>query len=254
MANFEVSGETVKAIEQHATVDQNVECCGLIGVKDEIQIYFPCRNTKEHVINSKSNENEVFSIDEDDYANAEDSCDRIVAVVHSHPGKSPNPSQADLVSCEASGLPWVIIGLPSLDIKIIEPSGYKAPLEGREFFHGVLDCYSLCQDYYAWELGIQLPHFERPDNWWEEKDGVIPSSLYMDNFEKAGFRIIDTPPKKNDGLIIQYAAKVANHAAVYLGDEIMLHHLMRQLSRKTVYGGYWLKNTIAVVRHNSFPD
>jgi hypothetical protein len=31
----------------------------------------------------------------------------------------------------------------------------------------------------------------------------------------------------------------------------MLHHLMGQLSREEVYGGFWQKTTAAVLRHRS---
>jgi cell wall-associated NlpC family hydrolase len=41
-----------------------------------------------------------------------------------------------------------------------------APLVGRQFAHGVLDCYSLVRDFHARELGIPLSEYERQDDWW----------------------------------------------------------------------------------------
>ncbi|KAG0739940.1 hypothetical protein G6F24_017181 [Rhizopus arrhizus] len=72
--------------------------------------------------------------------------------------------------CEASGLPWHIVSVGQLageaptchDIQTIEPCGYVAPLEGRQFAHGILDCYSLVRDFYALELGITLSQYPGP--------------------------------------------------------------------------------------------
>ena len=74
---------------------------------------------------------------------------------------SPEPSQADRVACEATALPWFIVSFPSGHWTELRPQGYAAPLVGREWSHGVLDCYSLIRDWYAQERGIDLPDFPR---------------------------------------------------------------------------------------------
>lgn len=98
----------------------------------------------------------------------------------------------------------------------IEPCGYEAPLVGRPFSHGHLDCIQLVNDYYKRELGIILPNFERHDGWWD--DGR--SDLYTEGFPKAGFVRVDGEPRKHDVLLMQIRSKnrVPNHAAIYLGD------------------------------------
>ncbi|KLB50036.1 Mov34/MPN/PAD-1 family protein, partial [Xanthomonas euvesicatoria] len=85
----------------------------------------------------------------EDYAAAEDA-GQIVALVHSHPNASAHASDADKAMCEASGLTWHIISVGQVDgvpecgeVQTIQPSGYVAPLVGRQFAHGVLDCYTL---------------------------------------------------------------------------------------------------------------
>ncbi|WP_346729217.1 NlpC/P60 family protein, partial [Enterobacter bugandensis] len=40
-----------------------------------------------------------------------------------------------------------------------------------------------------------------------------------------------------------------NHAAVYVGDNIILHHLFGHLSSRTPYGKYYRDRTVRVVRH-----
>lgn len=180
----------------------------------------------------------------------------IVAVVHSHPDEAARASEADKVACEASGLPWYIVsvlpedGIPVAgEVAQIEPCGYEAPLVGRHFTHGVLDCIQLVNDYYRRELGITLPDFERHDGWWD--DGH--SDLYTEGFPKAGFVPAEGPIRKHDVILMQIRSKnrVPNHAAVYLGDGWMLHHLYGRLSSRDLYAGQYLEYTRQIVRHRS---
>jgi len=98
-------------------------------------------------------------MDPADYALAEDS-GPILAVVHSHPDAAPLPSQADLVACERTGIPWFILGWPTEIWHFMTPKGYRAPLIGREFVHGVLDCYTLIRDWYQEVRSVSLLDFE----------------------------------------------------------------------------------------------
>ncbi len=228
--------KTKAAILAHAEAEYPRECCGVVIVVKGRERYLPCRNI--------ATANEHFAIDPADWAAAEDQGD-ITTVVHSHCNLPPFPSQADRVGCEQTGLPWLIASWPTGQINEIQPEGYVAPLIGREFCHGVLDCYALVRDFYAHELKIDLPDFEREDEWWLKNQ-----NLYLENFERAGFvRVDDLQP--HDGILIQVASDVPNHAAVYLGDNVILHHVMQRLSCREVYGGYWHKHTYCVVRHRS---
>lgn len=229
--------KTIKeAILTHAEKEFPRECCGVIILVKGRQKYIPCRNT------SITNDN--FSIAPEDWAAAEDKGD-ITAVVHSHCNIPPEPSQADLVGCEKSGLPWIIVSWPLVQFNEILPTGYEAPLIGREFCHGVLDCYALVRDYYKQEVHIDLPDFMREDEWWLKNQ-----NLYLDNFEKADFVRVDNL-QPNDGILMQVMSDVPNHAAVYLGNNLLLHHVMQRLSCREVYGGYWHKHTYCIVRHRS---
>jgi proteasome lid subunit RPN8/RPN11 len=98
--------------------------------------------------NAATDPADAFVLDPRDYAAAADE-GTVLAIVHSHPNASAHPSMADRVMCERSGLPWLIMGWPSGVMTRTEPVGWRAPLVGREFHHGVLDCYTLIQDYYA---------------------------------------------------------------------------------------------------------
>lgn len=221
---------------KHSHNEYPREACGLVIIFKGRQQYRPCRNL--------ANGSDNFILDPNDYEKA-DSDGEIVAVVHSHPNASAKPSQADLVACEASMLPWFIVGIPSEHWEYIEPNGYVAPLVGRTWSHGVLDCYAIIRDWYKQERNIELLDFYRSDDWWKRGE-----NLYLDNFEKAGFRrITQEELKEGDVILMQIGSKVPNHGAIYLGDGLILHHVHGRLSTRDVFGGYWLKNTMAYLRY-----
>ena len=226
------------AITNHAKEESPREACGLIIIFKGRQRYIPCRNL--------ANGTDNFILDPKDYEIA-DQEGEIVSVVHSHPNTSVNPSQADLVSCESSGLPWFIIGLPSEQWAYIEPNGYVAPLVGRTWSHGVLDCYAIIRDWYKQERNINLPNFDRSDDWWKRGE-----NLYLDNFGKAGF--IETTQDKlktGDVILMTINSSVPNHGALYLGDGLILHHIHGRLSTREVFGGYYLKNTTNYLKYEN---
>lgn len=235
---------TQAAIRDHAVQQFPRESCGLIVIKGGKETYLPCRNIA-------ATPQEHFILEPEDFANAEE-LGEIVGVVHSHPNVPAKPSEADLVMCEATKLPWHIVhvsksdagNLQATEIYSFEPKGYVAPLVGRVFSHGILDCYAAVKDFYSREYGIELPDFERRDNWWN--DG---QNLYMDNFEKAGFAPIKGPIKVGDVIIMQIRAKKPNHAGVYIGNGQIFHHMANRLSSRDVYSGYFQENTRVIVRY-----
>lgn len=217
------------AISRHALDVYPHECCGLVVDGH----YLRCSNVSADPRNA-------FEIYAEDFANAEDRGE-IQALVHSHPGRSAKPSQADLTACEDAQVPvWVIVSLGSQadgSVGIEEwcefgPSGYEAPLIGCEFSHGVHDCYGLVRRYYKQIHGIMLKDFERSDKWWD--DGH--SDLYTQGYAEAGFVALPqgTPLREGDVLLMKIASRnnVPNHAAVYIGGDQIMHHLCKQLSRK----------------------
>ena len=179
----------------------------------------------------------------------------VVAVWHSHPHASAHPSMADRAQCEASGLPWVILGWPSGTLVQIEPCGWQAPYVGREFHWGAMDCYTLIQDWYRRELQIDLPDFERRDGFWHPTpDCPRGQEIYLDHLAEAGFVTVTDELRRHDMIVMQIMARCGNHAGIYLGPQdhgALLHHLYGRLSTRDAYGGYWLRHTRAVCRHRS---
>lgn len=234
---LDLSDNIIQDIKDHAAVESPREACGVIIVYKGKYRYIRCKNIAQ--------DKNQFMIDPNDWAAAED-IGEIVKVVHSHPFISPNPSQADLVGCEQSGIPWLIVNHPVGTYVEISPSGYKAPLIGREFVYGILDCYTLLQDYYKDILGIELSYYYREPYFW-----LKGQNLYLDNVEKEGFvRVHDI--KEHDLLFMQIASPtVSNHAAIYIGNNNILHHKMNRLSSRDIYGGYYQKVTTHIYRHKN---
>ena len=235
--------ETRQAAITHAIAAYPAESCGLVLNVNGEERYYACRNLS-------TSKNDQFKLAPEDYADAEDQGE-IIGVVHSHPDAAARPSEGDLVSCEASGLPWYIIAVHRNDEGLVDffaehafvPTGYEAPLIGRTFVHGILDCYALIRDWYKREMGIDLKEYERSDDWWHRGE-----NLYIKHYEDAGFEVAKGDLQLGDIIIMQIRAPEPNHAAVYIGDGFFLHHLYGRLSSREIYGGYWKEKTRLIVR------
>ena len=226
-------------ILEHAQNADPRECCGLVAVVKGRRRYFPCRNIAD-------TPDEHFVLNGEDYAQVEDQGE-IVAIVHSHPTTNPTPSDADRVACEKSGLPWFIVNPKTEAWGYCEPSGFELPYVGREFVFGVVDCYSLVKDWYGKEFGLQLNDYQRRDLFWER--GENP---YLDNFHREGFQKVPFDELQyGDALLMQLGSSLPNHAAIYIGDQQILHHIQGRLSSRDVLGSYYAKNTAMVLRHES---
>ncbi|AIR90761.1 C40 family peptidase [Pseudomonas cremoricolorata] len=246
--------ELLHAVQLHAAAQYPRECCGLVVAVGEQQRYLPCDNVA-------GDPSEAFRISPEQYAEAEDTGE-IIAIVHSHPDATSQPSPRDLAMCEASGLPWHILSWPEGDLRTLTPTGHT-PLLGRPFVHGAWDCWQVCADWYQREWGLSFPSYAREEGWWEHADGP---SLYEQAYAAAGFHQVSEPQRGD--LIVMAIGRTAhpNHAGIYLGNDpglpeessevygagpFLLHHLLGRPSELIVFGGPWLERTRLVLRHES---
>lgn len=224
-----------RALQHAADCGVFFESCGLVVETENGQIYHPCQNIAENpAIN--------FEIDPDDWIDASE-LGEVVAVVHSHPEGTPYLTESDRTSQRRTGLPWWVVA----DGKVHKFRNVP-PLIGRVFEYGTVDCYTLMRDAYAL-AGIDLPDFPRPpdlSHWNAEEP-------YLERMENHGFYQVDVP-HPGDVILMQIQSDSTNHAAIYLGDGMMMHHLTERLSCRELYGGYWQRHTRSIWRHRQWQE
>ena len=216
----------------HAKDQNPKESVGLLlNIKGKKR-YYPCQNLS---ITS----HQEFILNPEDYVKADNLGD-IIGIVHSHPICSPEPSQADRVSCEKSNLPWYIVNPESEEWSYLEPNGYKAPLIGRKWVWGVTDCWSLVVDWYKQEKGIELKDYERNMT----PDEFLFDPLFESYAWRTGFRELRPEERleKGDVLLMSIMYPTLNHVAIFLGD-MVLHHLADRLSCREPYSAWLYKCT-----------
>lgn len=221
--------ELLETIRAYARVDTNEVCGAIVISSPNVAEYFPCTNL------SKFPDQCHFC--PKDLANAEDS-GTLVGYVHTH-DDGTTPSEVDIEFCRRSRKPWWIVSPESFSR--INPS---LSLVKRPFAWGVQDCYTLIRDWYD-EQGTELPDFQRQQDFW--KEGGNP---YMDGLSSAGFAVVDDVPQYGDGILMSIRSTngIPNHAAVYVGDGNIVHHLPNRLSMVELYDGFYQSVTCGVVR------
>ena len=216
----------------HAKDQDPKESCGLLlNIKGK-ERYYPCRNLSMTAF-------QCFIIDPEDYIRADNTGD-IIAVIHSHPVTPPVPSQSDKVACEQSGLVWHIVNPKTESWGYLEPTGYKAPILGREWAWGVTDCYTLVRDWYKEKLNINLIDWDRPTTLEE----FNKNPMFEKCAEETGFRELRSDEKLINGdlLFMSILSNNLNHVAIFVDGDV-LHHLTDRLSCIEPYSEWLLKCT-----------
>ena len=229
--------ELLKQLKQHTIECYPNEACGLI-VGD---LFVPIGNVAPHPRGS-------FIMCPVQLADALDRFEP-TAIFHSHPDDTAAPSAHDTARINRADtpLPWVIMSWPEYDVTTTYPTQIPK-LIGRTFTHGVNDCYTLIKDFYSAKLGIELRDYHRDDEWWEKGQ-----DLYLDNYIEEGFYEVPLNELKyGDFILMQIESNTVNHAAIYIGNGEILHHLYGRLSMRGVYGSYWLDRTRRTLRHKLY--
>ena len=91
-------------IREHFEKEYPREGCGIISVVQGKEKWFPCTNIAE--------ENNHFVIDTKEYLKIARTSD-IIAIVHSHPDESSEPSELDINICNAT-VSYTHLTLPTI--------------------------------------------------------------------------------------------------------------------------------------------
>lgn len=208
-----------------ASKHREIEVCGLVRAGK----FVPCEN-------ASANPRETFEISALIMAEAYLAGD-LEGVVHSHPGGPWRPSAADMAGQIETAVPWAILVPGDAGSELACHWGLPRPpvFKGeqhiqRAFLHGVSDCYSLMQDYFAETKGVVLSDFPREWEWWKTPE--TENGLYLDNLEAEGFEVLSRSPheyggiaKAGDAYLMALDSNVPNHAGAYLGNNLILEHL-----------------------------
>lgn len=243
----------IAEIQKQAILAFPKEACGLIikMPRNKMKVV-TCRNTSEMP--------EHFFVMEPADIIAAEEMGESVAIWHSHTMTGNNASEADMAGCEATELPWLIIAVRPADeaiegvnwhvsdLNVITPSGFEMPYLERPYVFGVFDCWLLCRDYLKREYGVALdvlPELHVP-RWWEGDVDILG-----DNYKSQGLVRLEeeTEPKPGDIFFMQFGRKFPNHCAVYIGDDMIIHHQQDRLSCRAIYGGSFAKHTTHHLRH-----
>lgn len=223
------SAEITNSIKEHARNEYPKESVGYVYRGQ----YFPCKNIHE-------TPEKAYRLTLADFISIDKN--RVEAVVHSHPDGPAEPSKEDMQfqihTNRTCGI--VVVNRDRNGVTIAEDPIYWgddvpiAPYCGRNFIHGIYDCYTLIYDFYRKELGIKLPTCARNSCWWD-----LGEDLYMENYEKAGFYVVSPrEAKRGDVFLAQIQSDKINHGGVYLGNGSGLHHLMHRLSKEDTLNGW----------------
>ena len=214
------------------------EGCGLV-IDNK---YIPCKNI--------SKDDNSFTIGVEDYL-AGLKRGKIQCLIHSH-NDGHDASKLDVQQQISMDIPWGIINFVNNeldDMVFWGDSVTPLPLAGRVFWYGVHDCYTICRDW--WRLkGYTMSNVIRGGS--SYKNDI--SSFTFENMEKVGWYIIDIKDMQpGDGILFQIRGKKIDHAAIYDGDEFMIHQIYKKasLSRRELMTS-WSSRIKHIVRYKEF--
>jgi proteasome lid subunit RPN8/RPN11 len=173
----------------------------------------------------------------------------ILGVIHSHTNGNYAPGEMDMRSQISCGVAFGLLVATSDSASGILWWGADTPIPpliGRQFLHGIQDCYSLIRDWYQLERGIVLREYPRDNEWW-----VKGENLYELFFRDAGFHVIPNDPnsiQSGDVFLSKVRSPVENHGGLYVGGGKVIHHVGGHISQE-VGASPWIKLVTRWVRY-----
>lgn len=234
--------EILAAIQAHALEDPSRESCGIVTAAG----YEPQAN--------------VHPTPETHFRMTLEVAERIaagevLAVTHSHTEDGwPYPSVEDQRQALAMGIPW---GLCVIRHGVAQRPFFwgegvpRPPLMPRNFRWGPScddgggDCFALIRDWYLENRGLDLPEVPRDETWDETM-----ADAYVQGWKREGFRPVSFESlREGDALLmaINGPSSRPNHAAIYLGRDMLLHILRNRLAERAPMG-FWRPNIVMALR------
>jgi len=212
-------------IKSHALENHPNECCGLIVEKNTKHEVFKCRNISTSPLTS-------FSLDPLDYLKCS-SRGKIKSVYHSHL-EEEEFSEADKTNSSYHNVNYIMFNIKNNSFREFNPKKQRTLYLNKPFKVGVNDCFTLVRDYLRENTKTQLPsevckaYFfgARKENLQKAIDLIdeVALSYVKKDFLKISVSHINEL-KKSDILVIGLRENnTPLHLAVYLGDNMVIHH------------------------------
>lgn len=208
---------------EHARAEFPLESCGAI-IDD---VYVPFVNT--------SHTPEAFFVVSDPVWFRAYTEGRVDCIVHSHNDVN-RASLSDQQHQQELQVPSLIINLRNKSVIdcIVFGLEKEAPLEGRPFFYGAFDCFSLVRDYLKLEHNAVLPTPPHEWEFWVRGENPVEQMIHDDKTLPLTM-LPQIPPSYNIGDVLLYkdgGTKHINHMGVVCGAGLVLHHTQRRISGK----------------------
>jgi len=235
-------------IKKHALKEKPKECCGLVFESNGSLNIQACSNTSE--IPEKH-----FSISPRDYLKATQK-GSIKAVYHSHLSNNDRFSPNDILHSRAHQLPFLLYCHGKDSFSTFLPQKNKTFLYDRIFKIGESDCYTFVKEYYS-NLGIKLAGYNNLGNDWHKKNPNLIQDLFSLNKNDPNLPISELSPKsefkKHDVLVFEFIKGAgANHVAVYLGNNQIMHHPRNKYLCIESLSNIYKNKIITIYRHDKF--
>jgi proteasome lid subunit RPN8/RPN11 len=213
-----MSPALLKIIQDYMVSQYPNEGCGFVVNGEFIPV--------ENIAQDKKKD---FLVSDEDFLKYSPVCS---SFIHSHPDWYNCPTKLDMEQQQASGIPWGIVGTNKNAASGLQMFGAQLPipdLRKRTFCHGVTDCCTLINDWGKINGKWSWTEVPRDWEWWQGSD-----DLYQENFARLGFKIVPMEdilakgPQVGDIFLARIRSNKLNHAGVYIGDGLGLHHLTSQ--------------------------
>lgn len=203
------------AILSHAASDRRREICGVVTETSQTGTFHYHR-----LPNSAADPTRHFMID----PALLHALPPVRAVVHSHPNGPAWPSVDDMRQAQADDAAWgIVVPRGIADSGLFWFGGDITPsLADRGYRHGVTDCYALIRDWFAARHDLTLIDRPRAWGWWEGGADLYDAHFAESGFDRLAANAVLQP---GDVALAAVLSPVINHALIYLGHGLVLHHL-----------------------------